>query len=124
MPHFVGHAKDCLVLNAWDQKSNLAAFYVLDLAPEHFSTYVIGCHSKKNYVPGASDLLQFETIQITQECGKHTIHLGLGVSKGIRQFKKKWGGVAAQSYELCEIVQKKGSVLNKIIAAQEILKAR
>lgn len=124
MPHFVGHAKDCLVLNAWDKKNNLVAFYVVDLAPDHFSTYVIGCHSKKNYVPGASDLLQFETIEISKEHGKHYIHLGLGVSKGIRQFKKKWGGVATQPYELCEIVRKKGPMLDKIVAAQQILKAR
>jgi hypothetical protein len=124
MPHFVGHAKDCLILNAWDERNNLAAFYVVDLGPEHFSTYVIGCYSKKNCVPGASDLLQFKTIEISKEYGKEYIHLGLGVSKGIRQFKKKWGGVATRTYEMCELVRKEGSVLEKIMAAREMLKAR
>jgi len=124
MPHLVGHAKDCFLLNAWDKKNNLAAFYVIDLAPERFSTYVIGCHSKKNYLPGASDLLQLKTIEMSREYSKDYIHLGLGVSKGIRQFKKKWGGVATQTYEMCELVRKEASVLEKIMAAQEILKAR
>ncbi len=95
---------------------------MVDLAPQNFSTYVIGCHSKKNYVPGASDLLLFETIKISKEYDKNYIHLGLGVNKGIRQFKKKWGGKPTLQYEMCEIVVKKPSVLDTIVATQKLLK--
>ena len=122
IPEYVGHARDSIVLNGWDQNHNLAAFYVVDLAPKNFSTYVIGCHSKKNYVPGASDLLLFETINISKEYCKNYVHLGLGVNKGIRQFKKKWGGIPTIPYEMCEIVVRKPSIFESIMATQKILK--
>ncbi len=101
MPAFVSRSKDSVVLNAWDKKHNLTAFYIVDLAPSDFSSYVIGCHSKKNYVPGASDLLFFEMLQMSQEFDKRYVHLGLGVNPGIERFKKKWGGVRMQRYEMC-----------------------
>ncbi len=122
MGAFVSQVRDSIVLSARDKNNNLAAFYVVDLAPQNFSTYVIGCHSKKNYVPGASDLLLFETIKISKEYDKNYIHLGLGVNKGIRQFKKKWGGKPTLQYEMCEIVVKKPSVLDTIVATQKLLK--
>lgn len=88
MPEYVGHSKEAFVLNAWDKKDNLAAFYIVDLAAKNFSAYVIGCYSKNKYIPGASDLLFFEMIKISMEYGKSYIHLGLGVNEGISRFKK------------------------------------
>jgi hypothetical protein len=41
-------------------------------------------------------------IRWTQEQGKITINLGLGVNEGIRRFKEKWGGVPFLTYEFCE----------------------
>jgi hypothetical protein len=121
MPRYVGHSRDSIVLNAWNNKNNLTAFYILDLAAKHFSTYVIGCHSKKNYVSGASDLLFFEMIKISMEYEKKYIHLGLGVNKGIRQFKEKWGGVPTRNYEMCELVLRKPSILDDIMAIRYIV---
>jgi hypothetical protein len=116
MPQYVGHSGNSVVLNAWDKRSNLAAFYIVDLAAKDFSTYVIGCHSKKNYVLGASDLLFFEMIKMSTEYDKNYIHLGLGVNKGIRQFKEKWGGKPTRRYEMCELVLRKPSILDAIMA--------
>ena len=116
MPQYVGHARDSVVLNAWDKENNLAAFYIVDLAAKDFSTYVIGCHSKKNYVLGASDLLSFELINMSMEYGKNYIHLGLGVNEGIRKFKEKWGGIPTRRYEMCELVVRKPSILDAIKA--------
>lgn len=115
MPAYVGHARDSIVLNAWDSEKNLAAFYVVDLAAKDFSTYVIGCHSKTTYVPGASDLLFFEMIRVSREYGKNYIHLGLGVNAGIRRFKEKWGGIPTRKYEMCELALKKPSILDAIM---------
>lgn len=112
MPEYVGHSSHSIVLNAWDHKDCLAAFYIVDMAAKNFSTYVIGCHSKKNYVSGASDLLLFEMIKQSKAYAKHYIHLGLGVNKGIRQFKKKWGGIPTRKYEMCELATGKPSVLD------------
>jgi len=102
MPQYVSQSKDAWLLNARDKKGRLSAFYVIDQSAEEFMTYVIGCHSKKNYIPHASDLLFFEMIRHTRNSGKKKIHLGLGVNEGIRRFKKKWGGVPYLNYECCE----------------------
>ena len=92
MPQCVASARHAFVLNAWDSKQSLAAFYVIDLAARDFANYIIGCYSKNYHVLGASDLLLFELIKLSAEYGKGYIHLGLGVNRGIRRFKEKWGG--------------------------------
>ena len=102
MPDYVAHSSSAVVLNARDQKKRLCAFYVVELGAKNFSTYVLGCHSKKHYVAHASDLLFLEMIKLTRENGKHTLHLGLGVNEGIRRFKEKWGGMPSLNYEFCE----------------------
>jgi hypothetical protein len=107
MPQYVASARHAFVLNAWDSKQTLAAFYVVDLAARDFANYIVGCYSKLNYVLGASDLLLFELIKMSAEYGKDYIHLGLGVNSGIRRFKEKWGARPTRSYEMCELVQKK-----------------
>lgn len=115
MWNYVGLADGSLVLNAWNRFGKLAAFYVMDMAPAEFSTYLIGCHSKENFVQGASDLLFHEMMRVSAESKKKYIHLGLGVNKGIRQFKKKWGGVPSLAYESCELLLKKSSFWDAII---------
>jgi len=107
MPRYVNAAQSAWVLNAWHSKEVLTAFYVVDLAAEAFANYIIGCYSKKIYVLGASDLLMSELIKLSAEYGKTFIHMGLGISDGIRRFKKKWGASPACSYEMCELVFKK-----------------
>ena len=114
MPEFVACADTAFVLNAWDKANNLAAFYVVDVEAKQFSNYIIGCHSKKNYVLGASDLLLFELINLNREYNKQYIHLGLGVNAGIRRFKEKWGGAPTRRYEMCELVFKKPTILESI----------
>ena len=102
MPYYVAHSSSACVLNALNKNENLCAFYVVELGAKNFSTYLLGCHSKKRYVPHASDLLFFEMIKLTQEHGKNIINLGLGVNAGIRRFKEKWGGIPYLNYEFCE----------------------
>jgi hypothetical protein len=113
MPDYVGCSSSACTLNARDKKGKLCAFYVVELAAKNFSTYLVGSHSKKHYVPHASDLLFLEMIKLTREHGKNIIHLGLGVNEGIRRFKKKWGGIPFLKYEFCECFYgtRKGSSL-------------
>ncbi|MGD2100271.1 MAG: hypothetical protein PVG35_22075 [Desulfobacterales bacterium] len=120
MPEFVAGADKAFVLNAWDKANRLSAFYVVDLEAEGFSNYIIGCHSKKNYVIGASDLLLFELINLSLEYGKNTVHLGLGVNAGIRRFKEKWGAVPSRRYEMRELAPKKLSILDSFRAFAKI----
>jgi len=107
MPRYVAAAQNAWVLNAWYSTDNLAAFYVVDLAAGQFANYIIGCHSKIYYMRGASDLLVSELIQMSAENEKAYIHMGLGVSDGVRRFKEKWGARPVRSYEMCELVFKK-----------------
>ena len=102
MPDYVAHSSSACVLNARDKNGKLCAFFVVELGAKNFSTYVLGSHSKKHYVPHASDLLFLEMIKLTREHGKNTINLGLGVNEGIRRFKEKWGGIPFLNYEFCE----------------------
>ncbi|HUL21022.1 MAG TPA: hypothetical protein VLZ10_06185 [Thermodesulfobacteriota bacterium] len=102
MPDYVSRSSSACTLDARDRNGKLSAFFVVELGAKKFSTYVLGCHSKKHYVPHASDLLFQEMIKLTREHGKHIIHLGLGVNAGIKRFKEKWGGIPSLSYEFCE----------------------
>jgi hypothetical protein len=110
MPEFTAGSDMALVLNAWDKANKLVAFYVVDLEAKQFSNYIMGCHSKKNYVRGASDLLLFELINLSLEYNKSYLHLGLGVNAGIRRFKAKWGAVPTHRYEMAELAFKKPSI--------------
>lgn len=102
MPDYVSRSSSACTLDARDRNGKLSAFFVVELGARSFSTYVLGCHSKKHYVPHASDLLFQEMIRLTREYGKDTINLGLGVNAGIKRFKEKWGGIPSLRYEFCE----------------------
>lgn len=99
---YIGHSSSAWMLNARDRAGRLCAFTVVDLAAARFSAYILGAHSKRRYVPHASDLLFREMIILSREAGKEHINLGLGVNKGIRRFKEKWGGRPFLPYEFCE----------------------
>ncbi len=120
MPQYVASAQDAYVINAWDSKQTLAAFYVVDLAAKDFANYLVGCYSKRNYILGASDLLLSELIKMSAEYGKDYMHLGLGVNSGIRRFKEKWGAKPTIRYEMCELVQKKPLMLEVVRAVRKL----
>ncbi len=102
MAAYTAGSMSSVVLTARHRSGQVTGFYVVDLDAERFATYVVGCHSKRQYVPGASDLLFSEMVTLAREHGKEFIHLGLGVNEGIRRFKEKWGGAAWLPYEFCE----------------------
>jgi len=76
----------------------LAAFTIVDLGSADFAFYLFNFRSNKVLVPGASDLLFREMVNLAQSEGKKSINLGLGINKGIRRFKEKWGGVPFLNY--------------------------
>jgi hypothetical protein len=120
-PDYVGRSSTAWTLNAIDKTGKLCAFSVVDIGAGDFSTYVLGAHSKKHYVPHASDLLFLEMINLTREHGKNTINLGLGVNEGIRRFKEKWGGKPYLKYEFCECRYRADKKISLIGALMRIL---
>ncbi len=118
MPAYVSGCKSAQVLEARDAHGRLIAFFVVECAAEKFDTYVLGCHSKKRYVPHASDLLFSDMLASARLRNKTEINLGLGVNPGIQRFKTKWGGVPFLKYEFCECyfgAQKQPSMLDLLL---------
>jgi uncharacterized protein YbaP (TraB family) len=101
-------APGLFVLNAWDPEGHLAGCLVLDTAPRHFLTYLIGAHSRIHYTAHASDLLFLEMIRTARRQGKEFLHLGLGVNEGIRRFKTKWGGKPVLPYQMASWREQEG----------------
>jgi uncharacterized protein YbaP (TraB family) len=91
-----------LLLNAWDRQGRLAACLLVDTAPGDFVSYLLGAHSRGNYVPYASDMLFREMIRLAAARDKKYLHLGLGVNEGIARFKTKWGALPDLTYEMAE----------------------
>ena len=80
------------------KKGRLAAFTIFDLGSADSAFYLFNFRSTKVDVPGASDLLFREMVNLAQAEGKNYINLGLGINGGIRRFKEKWGGVPFLPY--------------------------
>ncbi|KPJ78535.1 MAG: hypothetical protein AMJ54_03410 [Deltaproteobacteria bacterium SG8_13] len=114
IPDYVSKPYGGAVLNARDGQRGLNAFYIVDLAPADFSTYIIGCYSRRNYITGASDLLMSALVDLSRQSGKTFIHLGLGINEGLRRFKTKWGGVPARPYRMGTVELKVPTILTGI----------
>jgi len=91
-------ASDSAVLFEARRGKKLVAFNIVDLGAADYAFYLFSFRSSKIKVPGASDLLFHEMVNLVQSEGKKAINLGLGVNAGIRRFKEKWGGVPFLPY--------------------------
>ena len=79
-------------------KGVLTAFTIADLGAADYAFYLFNVRSKKVQVPGASDLLLRELVNVAHAAGKKALNLGLGINDGIRRFKEKWGGAPFLPY--------------------------
>ncbi len=91
-------ASNSAVLFEARKKKELVAFNIVDLGAADYAFYLFNFRSKKKYVPGASDLLFHEMMNLAHTEGKKSVNLGLGVNSGIRRFKEKWGGTPFLNY--------------------------
>jgi len=91
-------ASDSAVLFEARREKKLVAFNIVDLGAADYAFYLFSFRSNKINVPGASDLLFDEMVNLAQAEGKKAVNLGLGVNAGIRRFKEKWGGVPFLPY--------------------------
>ena len=97
IPHYLKGSGTARLLEARKGKV-LVAFTVVDLGSANYAFYLFNFRSVEEDVPGASDLLFYEMVNLAQSEGKRAINLGLGIHQGVRHFKEKWGGVAFLSY--------------------------
>lgn len=92
----------------------LVAFTVVDTGSADYAFYLFNFRSKKENIPGASDLLFKAMVDLAQSEGKKAINLGLGIHEGIRRFKKKWGGIPFLPYAAALIDLKQAPVLGEL----------
>ena len=76
----------------------LVAFNIVDLGAAYYAFYLFNFRSSKHNVPGASDMLVHEMVNLALIEGKKAVNLGLGINPGIRRFKEKWGGTPFMKY--------------------------
>jgi lysylphosphatidylglycerol synthetase-like protein (DUF2156 family) len=99
------------------QADRLVAFSIVDLGSARYAFYQFNFRTAKIAVPGASDLLFNEMVQLAQSAGKQAINLGLGIHPGIRRFKEKWGGQPFLAHNSVLIHRKSvvlGNLANKL----------
>jgi len=99
IPEYVSSSKSVSILNALNNEGDLIAFDVADYGSRDYAFYMFNFTSRKNYIPGASDLLLSEIIAIARKKGKKFLNLGLAINKGVAFFKQKWGGIPFLNHE-------------------------
>ncbi|MEW5872321.1 MAG: hypothetical protein AB1894_23865 [Chloroflexota bacterium] len=119
MPDLLAGSSTACLLSAYTRRGKLSAFYVIETAARRFDAYILGCYSRQHYVAHASDLLFYQMIELARANRKPAINLGLGVSDGIRRFKRKWGGRPYLQYEFCEITYRPPGPLGLLHAVLE-----
>lgn len=92
LQHYLKHSPSAKLLEARKGRE-LVAFTVTDLGSANYAFYLFNFRSIDFNIPGASDFLFREMVNVAQSRGKEAINLGLGINSGIRRFKEKWGGV-------------------------------
>ncbi|MFC1937532.1 hypothetical protein ACFLWY_03110 [Chloroflexota bacterium] len=116
IPRYLKSSETARLLEARRGKT-LVAFTVVDLGSANYAFYLFNFRSVEENVPGASDLLFSEMVNLAQSEGKRAVNLGLGVHPGIRRFKEKWGGVPFLPY-VSTLVHRKpmelGTLMNKL----------
>lgn len=95
------------------KENRLVAFSIFDMGSLNYAFYLFNFRSQKVNVPGASDLLFKEMVNLAQSDDKKAINLGLGIHSGIRRFKEKWGGVPFLPYSSA-IVRKEAFNMDKL----------
>lgn len=90
--NYIKNSDTAQILNARDEKGRLVAFDVVDMFSKDYIFYMFNIRPKTPHVPGASDLLFYEMVKMAKDTNKKYINLGLGINKGVRFFKEKWGG--------------------------------
>jgi hypothetical protein len=101
IPEYLSAVPTARVFSARDGTDTLVAFDVAEFAARDCAFYQFNFRSRKQYVPGASDLLLDAVIGAAQAEGKRLLNLGLGINSGVRRFKEKWGGKPFLLYEYC-----------------------
>ena len=98
IPDYVSSVATAEVFSARDRENRLVAFDVAELGSRDYVFYMFNFRNPERHVPGVSDLLLQKILNKASALGKRHANLGLGVNRGVRFFKEKWGGRAFLTY--------------------------
>jgi len=103
MPDYVIYSETAVAINAYKigqrTKEELLGYNIVDFSQGDFCFYLFNITGdEEDHVPGTSDLLLYEMVQMAKEKGKRYINMGLGINGGIKKFKEKWGAKDLISY--------------------------
>ena len=115
IPDYLATSKTTLLLDAHNLDGELVALDVADYGSKDYAFYMFNIISRKNYVPGASDLLLSKLIAIARSGGKRFVNLGLAVHDGIAFFKKKWGGLPFLNHEFALHETSRVSIIESLL---------
>ena len=115
IPEYISTVPTARVFSARDRSERLVAFDIADFGAKDYAFFMFNFMSRKQSVPGVSDLLLYEIIKAAKEQGRLFINLGLGIKEGVIFFKKKWGGVPFLNYEFCLCRQKRTGILKSFL---------
>lgn len=102
IPEYVSKVSTAAIFSATDNNGRLVAFDIAEFGSREYAYYMFNFRSKELSVPGASDLLLNEIVITSKKQGKSFVNLGLGINKGNRFFKEKWGGEPFLDYRYCQ----------------------
>ena len=100
IPRYLKTCASAILFEA-KKADDLVAFSILDIGSADYAFYLFNFRSSKINVPGASDLILSEMVNLAYAEGKKAINLGLGINKGILRFKEKWGGCVFPALYFC-----------------------
>ena len=99
IPGYLRSVSTSRLFSARNRRGRLQAFDIAEFGAAGYAFYLFNIRSRKNAVPGISDLLLHELILEAKEQKKAYLNLGLGIHPGVAFFKKKWGGYPFLQYE-------------------------
>ncbi|MCU0560881.1 MAG: GNAT family N-acetyltransferase [Desulfobacterales bacterium] len=91
LPRYVEQSPGALLVSARRADGRLAAFAVGEFASLSTAFFMFCFRDPDLAPPGSADLVLSGLLQAADERGQTRMNLGLGVSDGIRFFKRKWG---------------------------------
>jgi hypothetical protein len=91
LPRYLEASPGALLVSARRTDGRLAAFAVGEFASLSTAFFMFCFRDPDLAPPGSADLVFSGLLQEARERGQTRMNLGLGVSEGIRFFKRKWG---------------------------------
>jgi hypothetical protein len=91
LPHYLEASAGGIVVSARRQDGRLAALAVGEFASLSTAFFMFCFRDPDLAPPGSADLVLSGLLQEARERGQTRMNLGLGISEGIRFFKRKWG---------------------------------